>query len=96
MKTEQRRTGAEAPATAGGAPAARGARAPDASGVGLESGPPPAKRIDRENVRSSLGADAIAEALIDNLHYVQAKSPPHATLLASGIEPAPKAFDTRP
>jgi starch phosphorylase len=60
MKTERRRTGAEAP-------------------VGLESGPPPAKRIDRENVRSGLGADAIAEALIDNLHYVQAKSPPHAT-----------------
>jgi glycogen phosphorylase len=84
MKTE-RRTGVEAPATSGGARAARaaraarGARAPDASGGGLESGPPPAKRADLANIRSGLGADAIAEALIDNLHYVQAKSPPHAT-----------------
>jgi starch phosphorylase len=33
----------------------------------------------REHVRTGLGADAIAEALIDNLHYVQAKLPKHAS-----------------
>jgi glycogen phosphorylase len=32
-----------------------------------------------ENVRTGVGADVLAEALIDNLHYVQAKLPQHAT-----------------
>jgi glycogen phosphorylase len=32
-----------------------------------------------EKIRTGLGADAIAEALIDNLHYMQAKLPQHAT-----------------
>jgi glycogen phosphorylase len=31
------------------------------------------------NVRTGLGADAIAEALLDNLHFLQAKLPQHAT-----------------
>jgi glycogen phosphorylase len=75
MKTE-RRSGAEAP-TSGRR--ARGAGGLDPSGVGLESGSPPANRVERPAVRTGLGADAIAEALIDNLRYVQAKSPSHAT-----------------
>ena len=33
----------------------------------------------REKVRTGPGADAIAEALLDNLHYLQAKLPQHAT-----------------
>ena len=32
-----------------------------------------------EKIRAGLGTDAIAEALIDNLHYLQAKLPQHAT-----------------
>jgi hypothetical protein len=32
-----------------------------------------------EKIRTGLGADAIAEALIDNLHFLQAKLPQHAT-----------------
>ena len=36
-------------------------------------------RNGREKIRTGLGADAIAEALIDNLHYLQAKLPQHAT-----------------
>jgi starch phosphorylase len=32
-----------------------------------------------EKIRTGLGADAIAEALIDNLYYLQAKLPQHAT-----------------
>jgi len=32
-----------------------------------------------ERIRTGLGADAIAAALIDNLHYLQAKLPQHAT-----------------
>ena len=36
-------------------------------------------RSGHENIRTGLGADAIAEALIDNLHYLQAKLPQHAT-----------------
>ena len=36
-------------------------------------------RMDQLNVRTGLGADAIAEALVDNLHYLQAKLPQHAT-----------------
>lgn len=39
----------------------------------------PRTAIDREHVRSRHGADAIADALIDNLHYLQAKLPQHAT-----------------
>ena len=37
------------------------------------------KRNNHENIRAGLGADAIAEALIDNLHYIQAKLPAQAT-----------------
>ena len=33
----------------------------------------------REKIRTGLGADAIAQALLDNLHYLQAKLPQHAT-----------------
>ena len=33
----------------------------------------------QQNIRTGLAADAIAEALIDNLHYLQAKLPKHAT-----------------
>src|SRR5574342_237117 len=36
-------------------------------------------RSGHEAVRTGLGADAIAEALIDNLHYLQAKLPLNAT-----------------
>ena len=39
----------------------------------------PMNRNGREKIRTGLGADAIAEALIDNLHYLQAKLPQHAT-----------------
>ena len=35
--------------------------------------------VGHEKIRTGLGADAIAEALIDNLHYVQAKLPRYAT-----------------
>jgi starch phosphorylase len=39
-----------------------------------------AKNRDRAGkIRTGLGADAIAEALIDNLHYLQAKLPQYAT-----------------
>jgi starch phosphorylase len=37
------------------------------------------KRSGREAIRTGLGPDAIAEALIDNLHYLQAKVPLNAT-----------------
>jgi len=37
------------------------------------------KRNGQEKIRTGLGADAISEALIDNLHYLQAKTPQHAT-----------------
>jgi starch phosphorylase len=36
-------------------------------------------RIGDETIRTGLGADAIAEALMDNLHYIQAKVPRLAT-----------------
>jgi starch phosphorylase len=36
-------------------------------------------RNDHENIRTGLGAAVIAKALIDNLHYLQAKLPQHAT-----------------
>ena len=39
----------------------------------------PAKKGERSNVRTGLGADAIAQAVIDNLHCLQAKTPQHAT-----------------
>src|SRR5687768_1310033 len=46
----------------------------------IESEPPPkSKNRVRESVRTGAGPDAIAESLIDNLHYVQAKLPQHAT-----------------
>ena len=37
------------------------------------------KRLGAENIRSGLSADAIAAALLDNLHYLQAKPPQYAT-----------------
>ena len=40
---------------------------------------PAAARPDDADVRTGLGADAIAKALIDNLHCQQAKLPRHAT-----------------
>ena len=45
------------------------ARAPEAT----------AKRSERANVRTGLDAEAIGQALIDNLHCLQAKAPQHAT-----------------
>src|SRR5262249_12181848 len=36
-------------------------------------------RTGRDHVRTGMSADAIAEALIDNLYYVQAKPPHYAT-----------------
>src|SRR6516225_12257644 len=36
-------------------------------------------RIRDESVRTGRGADAIAQALIDNLRFLQAKLPQHAT-----------------
>jgi len=36
-------------------------------------------RNDSESVRAGLSADAVADALVDNLHYLQAKLPQHAT-----------------
>ncbi len=36
-------------------------------------------RNGHEKVRTGLGADAIAEAMIDNLHFLQAKLPLDAT-----------------
>src|SRR5688572_226939 len=39
----------------------------------------PADRLGHQNVRTGLDADAIAEALVDNLRYLQAKLPQHAT-----------------
>ena len=38
-----------------------------------------AKKSERANVRTGLDAEAIAQALIDNLHCLQAKLPQHAT-----------------
>jgi len=49
------------------------------SKAAYQSEAPPASRENREKVRTGLGADAIAEALIDNLHYLQAKLPLDAT-----------------
>ena len=36
-------------------------------------------RVSDETVRTGLGADAIAQALLDNLRFLQAKLPQHAT-----------------
>ncbi|HXV80426.1 MAG TPA: glycogen/starch/alpha-glucan phosphorylase [Candidatus Binatia bacterium] len=49
------------------------------AGTGDKSKAPSSNRNGQETIRIGLGADAIAEALIDNLHYVQAKLPQHAT-----------------
>ena len=38
------------------------------------------RRPERSNVRTGLGTDAIAQALIDNLYCLLAKLPQHATL----------------
>src|SRR6478735_2821844 len=48
-----------------------------ASGIVTESGAP--KRVFAEKIRTGLQANAITEALIDNLHCLQAKLPQHAT-----------------
>jgi starch phosphorylase len=47
----------------------------------IETGNPsePASKTNHEKIRTGIGADSIAEALIDNLHYIQAKLPQHAT-----------------
>ena len=45
----------------------------------IQSRPVATKRNSRERIRTGIGADAIAEALIDNLHYLQAKVPQVAT-----------------
>jgi starch phosphorylase len=48
-------------------------------GDGNQSDVLAASRMMHANVRTGLGTDAIAEALVDNLHYLQAKLPQHAT-----------------
>src|SRR6478609_6489502 len=48
-----------------------------ASGIVTESGAP--KRVFAEKIRTGLQANAITEALIDNLHCLQARLPEHAT-----------------
>jgi glycogen phosphorylase len=50
-----------------------------ASGVETESHARARKADYSPNIRTGLEADAIATALIDNLHCLQAKLPPHAT-----------------
>jgi starch phosphorylase len=47
--------------------------------TGDKSEAPSGNRNGHETIRTGLGANAIAEALIDNLHYLQAKLPQHAT-----------------
>src|SRR6516162_2922796 len=44
-----------------------------------ESGAGARDRVALTNVRTGLGADVIAKALIDNLHCLQGKLPQHAT-----------------
>jgi starch phosphorylase len=46
---------------------------------GDQSKAPLTKRSGAEKIRTGLGADTIAEALIDNLYYLQAKLPLNAT-----------------
>jgi starch phosphorylase len=48
-------------------------------GTGNQSESASTNRNRHEKIRTGVGADAIAEALIDNLHYIQAKLPQHAT-----------------
>ncbi len=48
-------------------------------GSGAETESASANQTSREKVRTGLSADAIAEALMDNLYYVQAKLPQNAT-----------------
>src|SRR5512145_513299 len=47
---------------------------PDAPAVAT-----PERSANQTDIRTGLDADAIAEALIDNLHFLQAKHPQHAT-----------------
>ena len=47
--------------------------------AGQKPGAASGSRISHESVRTGMGADAIAEALLDNLHYTQAKLPQHAS-----------------
>src|SRR5262245_30703393 len=47
--------------------------------VATDAVPKSRNRIHHEGVRTGLGADALADALIDNLHFLQAKLPQHAT-----------------
>jgi starch phosphorylase len=49
-----------------------------ASGDTPRGASPP--RLENENIRTGLGATAIAQALVENLHSLQAKLPGHATL----------------
>ena len=48
-------------------------------GIGNQSDAATAGRMTNANIRTGLGTDAIVEALVDNLHYLQAKLPQHAT-----------------
>ena len=45
------------------------------SRVATEPGPKSRHRIQQEGIRTGVGADAIADALLDNLHFLQAKLP---------------------
>ncbi len=47
--------------------------------AGDKSKPMSTTRNGQEKIRTGLSADAIAEAMVDNLHYLQAKLPRHAT-----------------
>ena len=49
------------------------------SAIASDSGASAPSPIALTNVRTGLGADAIATALIDNLHCLQGKLPQHAT-----------------
>jgi glycogen phosphorylase len=49
------------------------------SGAAGKAKPKSGARTDRKDIRTGLDAEAIAAALIDNLHYVQAKLPRYAT-----------------
>ena len=51
-------------------------------------------RNGHETIRTGLGADAIAEALIDNLHYLQAKLPPARD--AQRLVYGPRLYGSRP
>ncbi|HEX7780207.1 MAG TPA: glycogen/starch/alpha-glucan phosphorylase, partial [Vicinamibacterales bacterium] len=49
------------------------------AGIGNQSDTPTTSGMTHASVRTGLSTDAIAEALVDNLHYLQAKLPQHAT-----------------